>query len=104
MKKEKEKKKGRGGFEACQTDTLLLFYINNPTKAAFQQQVEYVTCMQSLCKNGNIKMEIKKFVYIKQSTFNDLLLFSVTVTTARSKHKMVDIFMYTILKFILHKV
>ena len=102
MKKEK-KKKGEGGFEACQTDTLLLFYINNPTKAAFQQ-VEYVTCMQSLCKNGDIKMEIKKFVYIKQSTFNDLLLFSVTVTTARSKHKMVDIFMYTILKFILHKV
>ena len=31
---EEEEKGGGGGFEACQTDTLLLFYINNPTKAA----------------------------------------------------------------------
>ena len=34
---EGKKKKGGWGVEACQTDTLLLFYINNPTKAAFQQ-------------------------------------------------------------------
>ena len=56
---EGKKKRGGGGGGLKPVKLTSFFYVNNPTKAAFQQ-MEYVTCMQSLCKNANMKMEIKK--------------------------------------------